>query len=96
MGLCCQPLVLHQHNRTLSRRAAAAAEGDYAFACDFLARPQAVRAYCRVVQGVRQVLVRQLARPASPPSRLAAPYLAHVHAHQPSCAHYGRGRTSMC
>ena len=38
-------LVLHQHNRTLSRRAAAAAEGDYAFACDFLARPQAVRTF---------------------------------------------------
>ena len=38
-------LVLHQHNRTISRRAAAAAEGDYAFACDFLARPQAVRTF---------------------------------------------------
>ena len=38
-------LVLHQHNRTISRRAAAAAERDFAFACDFLARPQAVRTF---------------------------------------------------
>ena len=38
-------LVLHRHDRTLSSRAAAAAEGDYAFVCAYLAQPQAVRAY---------------------------------------------------
>ena len=38
-------LVLHRHDRTLSSRAAAAAEGDYDFVSAYLARPQAVRAY---------------------------------------------------
>lgn len=38
-------IVLHRHDRTLSRRAAAAAEGDYEFVRAYLAQPQTVRAY---------------------------------------------------
>ena len=38
-------IVLHRHDRTLSRRAAAAAEVDYEFVRAYLAQPQTVRAY---------------------------------------------------